>query len=207
MSVGGVFGATSLLLAIVLHLATVLTAHELGVTQVSADIRADGSYQIDIAVDPDALLTRLEVQSGATISSNLSVAERDRRIAALGRVFLDCIEIRFDGSPPRSRFEYLPGERSWVRLTGRWPAHARAWTFSHGATIGAFAMTVRQGGGPEEIVWLEGGRPSPPLSLAVRRTVQDFIEGAAWIAIITTALAWNARRRVRGARKPKALRV
>lgn len=201
MSADGVFSGTSLVLAIVLHLATVTPAHELGVTQVSAGLRADRRYQIDIAVDPDALLTRLEVQSGAPISSSLSDAERDRRIESLGRVFLDRIDIRFDGRPHRSRFEYLPGERSWVRLTGRWPSHARTWTFSHNATIGAFAMTVRKDGGPEEIVWLEGGRPSPPLLLAVRRTVQDFIESAAWMALITTALAWNARRRAVGVRK------
>lgn len=198
---GGACSEATLALAIVLHLATVTPAHELGVTQVSADMRADGRYQFDIAVDPDALLTRLEVQSGAPISVNLSDAERDRRIESLGRVFLDRIDLRFDGTPLRSQFEYVPGERSWVRLTGRWPPHARTWTFSHNATIGAFAMTVRKDGGPEETVWLEGGRPSPPLSLAVRRTVQDFIDSAAWLAVITSALAWNARRRVVSARR------
>ena len=57
---------------------------------------------------PDALLTRLEAYSRREISSGLTPAERDRRIAALADVFLDRVEIRFDGSRRRPRFEYLP---------------------------------------------------------------------------------------------------
>src|SRR6185503_21118309 len=95
-------------LALVVRLTPTAFAHELGVTQVSAAFRRDGSFEIVITVDPDALLTRLEAYSRREISSGLTPPERDRRIAALGNVFLDRVEIRFDGSRRRPRFEYVP---------------------------------------------------------------------------------------------------
>src|SRR5688572_14078871 len=39
-------------------------AHDIGTTQVTATFRDDGSYELAIAVDPDALLTRLQVAAG-----------------------------------------------------------------------------------------------------------------------------------------------
>ena len=191
-------------------------------TQVSAEFRRDGSFQIDITVDPDALLTRLEAYSRREFSSGLTPAERDRRIAELGNVFLDRVEIRFDGSRRRPRFEYLPApsdarregdlgrversslvgsatgldpvERSRVRLTGRQPAVAGTWTFLHGAAIGAFAMNLRIGDGPVQEVWLEGGRPSPPLPVATGANLQAWAQQAAWTAIGLIALCWHAGR-------------
>jgi len=208
-------------LAVVFRLTSTASAHELGVTQVNAEFRRDGSFQVDIAVDPDALLTRLEAYSRRGISSGLAPAERDRRIAALADVFLDRVEIRFDGSRRRPRFEYLsaasdartgdleeierslPGgspaglEPSRVRLTGRQPAGAGTWTFLHGAAIGAFAMNLRIGDSPVEEVWLEGGRPSAPLPVATGESLQAWALRAAWMAIGLIALCWHASRVVR----------
>ena len=68
----------------------------------------DGTYTIDIAVDPDALLTKLEVFGGAPLSdAGISRAERDRRIEALATAFLERVVVRFDGVE-RPRFAYLP---------------------------------------------------------------------------------------------------
>lgn len=208
-------------LAVVFRLTPTASAHELGVTQVSAEFRRDGSFQVDITVDPDALLTRLEAYSRREISSGLTPAERDRRIAALASVFLDRVEIRFDGSRRLPRFEYLPAasdartgdlggverslpggspaglesiEKSRVRLTGRQPSGAGTWTFLHGAAIGAFAMNLRIGDSPVEEVWLEGGRPSAPLPLATGESLQAWARRAAWMAIGLIALCWHARR-------------
>jgi hypothetical protein len=208
-------------LAVVVGLTPTASAHELGVTQVSAEFRRDGSFQVDITVDPDALLTRLEAYSRRDISSGLTSSERDRRIAALANVFLDRVEIRFDGSRRRPRFEYLPAasgarigdrgeierspldgsparlesiEHSRVRLTGRQPAGAGTWTFLHGAAIGAFAMNLRIGDSPVEEVWLEGGRPSAPLPLATGESLQTWARRAAWMVIGLIALCWHAGR-------------
>lgn len=214
-------GRGIVVLALALRLTPTASAHELGVTQVSAEFRRDGSFQIDITVDPDALLTRLEAYSRREFSSGLTPAERDRRIGELGSVFLDRVEIRFDGSRRRPRFEYLPApsdaregdlgriersslggspvglepvDRSRVRLTGRQPAVAGTWTFLHGAAIGAFAMNLRVGDGPVQEVWLEGGRPSAPLPVATGENLQAWAQRAAWMTIGLIALCWYAGR-------------
>src|SRR5277367_4823258 len=80
------------------------SAHEIGKTQVTIVVR-DAAYAIDVVVDPDALLTKLEVFGGTPVSAAaLSRSERDRRIAALSTVFLDRAVVRFDGRVDRPRF-------------------------------------------------------------------------------------------------------
>src|SRR2546421_8103061 len=74
-------------------------AHEIGKTQVTAVFPTDRTYQVDVTVDPDALLTKLQVFGGEPISASADRADRDRRIAALASVFLEHMTIRFDGAP------------------------------------------------------------------------------------------------------------
>src|SRR3954471_2366483 len=83
-------------------------AHEIGKTLVTATFPSSGTYQVDIVVDPDALLTRLAVLRGEPLPGALSRAERDRRIAAMGHAFSDAMIIDFDGAPARPQFEYRP---------------------------------------------------------------------------------------------------
>ncbi len=149
-------------------------AHEIGKTQVAATFEPGGSYRIDMVVDPDTLLTKLEVYSGAALAVARSRVERDRRITALGAVFVDHVSIQFDGRPAHPTVAYLPASAfsdlaqapSIVRLTGRVPAGAVAFTFADGLVLGTYALNVRVGDAPPRIVWLEGGRTSDPQSLA-----------------------------------------
>ncbi len=105
--------------------AIVASAHEIGKTQVQASLR-DGAYEIDVVVDPDALLPTLEAYGQQAISRDLPRGERDRRIAGLASVFLERAAVSFDGRPAASAFEYLPSSAfndyaqapSKVRLTG-----------------------------------------------------------------------------------------
>ena len=148
-------------------------AHEIGKTQVTAAFHTDGAYQIDISVDPDALLTKLEVYAGHPPSSAVSRVERDHRIEALAHVFVERISVRFQGVVDRPRFQYLPAsafsdlarEASIVRLTGRVPAGARNVTFAYGLAMGSYALNVRVGESPLQTVWLDGLEPSVPVSL------------------------------------------
>ena len=148
-------------------------AHEIGKTQVTATFRPNGTYQIDISVDPDALLTKLEVSSGEPMSSASSRAERDRRIEALSNTFVDRIGVRFEGVADRPRFQYLPASAfsdfaqaaSVVRLTGQVPAGAPDVTFAYGLAMGSYALNVRVGDSPLQTLWLEGSRSSAPVSL------------------------------------------
>ena len=147
-------------------------AHEIGKTQATALIR-DGAYTIDVVVDPDALLTKLEVFGGLPLSTGLSRSERDRRIAALASTFLDRLILRFDDAGARPEFAYLPASGladvaqspSRIRLTGPVPPGARDMTFAYGLALGAYALNVRIGDGPVQTFWLEGAHPSPRVSL------------------------------------------
>ena len=145
----------------------------MGKTQVTVVIR-DGSYSLDIVVDPDALLTKLEVFSGAPISNTaMSRRERDRRIAALSSTFLERAVVCFDGRVDRPRFAYLPASAlgdvapppSLVRLAGDLPPDAREMTFAYGLALGSYALNLRIGDSAQQTFWLEGTQPSAPVSL------------------------------------------
>ena len=93
----------------------------------------DGAYEIDVVVDPDALLPTLEAYGQQPISRDLPRGERDRRIAGLASVFLERAVVSFDGGPPRppsntcpsSAFNDFAQAPSKVRLTGAVPVGAR----------------------------------------------------------------------------------
>jgi len=158
---------------IALLFSTPSSAHEIGKTQAQVSLR-DGAYEIDVVVDPDALLPTLEAYGGRTISRDLPRAERDRRIAALGGVFLERVIVSFDGRPSASAFEYLPSSAfndfaqapSKVRLRGPMPAGAADFGFTYGLALGTYALNVRIGDGPVQTQWVVGGAPGAPVSLA-----------------------------------------
>ncbi len=153
--------------------ASVAEAHEIGKTQVRAVVDADNTYQVDVVVDPDALLTRLEILETGTVSAPMSRDERDRRIATLMPTFARAVRLNFDGvaaSPefayrPVSAFSDLAAAPSAVRLTGRAPSGARAFTLSYGLATGTFALMARVRDSAAQTVWLEGGRESTAISL------------------------------------------
>lgn len=159
-------------LSLVCWWASAVSAHELGKTQANVTVR-DGRYTVDVTVDPDALLTRLEVFSGSPLSPGLGRQARDERIAALWGTFVGRVTVRFDGRPETPRFTYLPASAlsdaarspSIVRLTGEVPASVGALTFASGLAVGSYALHVRIGDSPVQTVWLEGPEESAPFSL------------------------------------------
>ena len=165
--VGLIAGAVALLFAIAAG------AHEIGKTQVQASLR-DGRYEIDVIVDPDALLPSLEAYGQQPISRDLPRAARDRRIAALSSVFLERTGVTFDGKASVPAFEYLPSSAfndfaqtpSKVRLTGAVPAGTADFAFTYGLALGTYALNVRIGDGPVQTQWVVGGAPSTAVSLA-----------------------------------------
>jgi hydrogenase/urease accessory protein HupE len=148
-------------------------AHEIGKTQVTATFYPSSVYQIDIAVDPDSLLTKLAVFSGQPLSSALDRVRRDQRIEALANVFLDVVRLDFDGVADRPHFQYRPASAlndyaampSVVRLTGRTPAGARVVTFAYLIAMGSYALNLRIGDSPQQTLWVDGLHPSDPRSL------------------------------------------
>jgi hydrogenase/urease accessory protein HupE len=148
-------------------------AHEIGTTQALATFRAGGTFLIDVIVDPDALLTKLQIAAGRPPRAAPNRLDRDRAIQESGDVFLNAVTVQFDGGAVRPAFEYRPASAlsdlartpSVVRLTGRFPAGARDVTFAYGLASGSYALNVRIGESPVQTFWLDGPAPGPPVSL------------------------------------------
>jgi hydrogenase/urease accessory protein HupE len=148
-------------------------AHEIGKTQAQASLR-DGHYQVDIVVDPDALLPTLEAYGARAVSRDLPRGERDRCIAALAGVFLERVAVAFDGQRTESSFEYLPSSAfgdlaqapSTVRLRGSIPGGAAEFSLTYGLALGTYALNVRIDDSPVQTQWVVGGAPSSPVSIA-----------------------------------------
>ena len=157
---------------VVLLFAITAGAHEIGKTQVQASLLGR-SYDIEVVVDPDALLPSLEAYGQRPISRELPRGQRDRRIAALAEVFLERVSVSFDGRPAAAAFEYLPSSAfndfaqapSRVRLRGAVPDGAADFTFTYGLALGTYALNVRIGDGTVQTQWVVGGAPSAPVSL------------------------------------------
>jgi hydrogenase/urease accessory protein HupE len=161
------------------------SAHEIGKTQVTIAIR-DDAYVADVTVDPDALLTKLEVFGDLPLSKGLSRIERDQRLRDLEPRFVEQMRIAFDGVLTTPVVEYRPASAfgdaaaapSTLRLSGRLPSGARELTVAYGLALGSFALNVRIGDGPVQTFWLEGAQASPPVSLTSPPPPPTFVEVA-----------------------------
>ncbi len=161
-------------LALALSLITVAAAaHEIGKTQVVAVVNQDGTFTFEIAVDPDALLTQLQLARTGRSDPHGSRVERDRAIAAHGPEFLSSVRLVFDDTAASPAFKYLPPSAladaaqsaGTVRLSGRAAQGAHAFTFQYGLAGGTFAMVARVRDRAAHTVWVEPRRPSPRVSL------------------------------------------
>jgi hydrogenase/urease accessory protein HupE len=149
------------------------SAHEIGKTQVTATFSRSGIYQIDIVVDPDALLTKLVLARGDPIPGPLPRVERDTRIRAMAAVFTAAVRLTFDGQSVQPRFEYRPASAlndyaqvpSTIRLSGAMPPGSGSVTFAYGLAMGAYALNVRIGDSPQQTLWVDGPQPSETISL------------------------------------------
>jgi len=163
-------GAVALLLAVSLRAG----AHEIGKTQVTATIDpVHHTYQVDVVVDPDALLTRLQIRATGDVASPHDRVDRDRQLSALGLEFLGAVRLKFDNAAATPTFEYRPSSAfsdfaqvpSIVRLAGELPAGSKSVTFGYDLAAGTFALIARIGDNPVQTIWLEGSTDSTPISL------------------------------------------
>jgi hypothetical protein len=149
-------------------------AHEIGKTQVTAAIDpVHHTYQVDVVVDPDALLTRLQVRTTGDVASPHDRVDRDRQLSAFGHEFLSAVRLKFDSAAATPTFEYRASSAfndfaeapSIVRLRGEVPAGSKSLTFAYDLAAGTFALNVRIGDSPAQTIWLEGSTDSAPISL------------------------------------------
>jgi hypothetical protein len=87
--------------------APTLSAHDLRITHATLTF-TPGRYQLDVVVDPESLLARLEIHADRTPSTGVPAAEVPDRIRALAGVALARTTVAFDGVPAVSTFQFLP---------------------------------------------------------------------------------------------------
>jgi hypothetical protein len=156
-------------------------AHDIGTTQITARFHSDGTYRIDIIVDPESLLARLEAAAGRELSGPLSAEQTEARIESLQATLLDTTKVIFNGERAQPTFDYMPIARDdlrdpstgtrllhagLVRLSGRAPETARTFTWSYSLVYGTYLLTVQNERSEVRRQWLEGGTLSKPLLLS-----------------------------------------
>src|SRR5829696_7041761 len=82
-------------------------AHDLRITHATLTF-TPGRYQLDVVVDPESLLARLEIYGGRSPSAGVPAAEIPDRIRALGDVALARTAIAFNGVQASPTVQFLP---------------------------------------------------------------------------------------------------
>jgi hydrogenase/urease accessory protein HupE len=166
--------APALLLALLF--APSLFAHEMGATRVSAVFHRGGTYRMEITIDPQALDDRLTMLAERRRGS-APVEELRARIEARSALYLQQVEIRFDGRRVTPSFTYVPSAGSTpqapaavIRLDGKIPQHARSFDFRYALPYAPYLLTLHDEAspGPPSHVWVEGDAVSQPFSLQKR---------------------------------------
>ncbi len=144
-------------------------AHDIGTSQAIATFSNDRSFTIDISVDPEAILTKLEVGTGRDPSGPLPDTERRVRILALKDALLDRIALRFGQERVRPGADLIlppqPTQASTLRLTGTAPDGATTFQWSSELILGSYPLIVRRTVGDQTIEWLDGRQVSQPVDV------------------------------------------
>ncbi|MEA2599443.1 MAG: hypothetical protein QOF89_435 [Acidobacteriota bacterium] len=151
-------------------------AHELGKIQVYADFLKDGTYRIDVPLDPEHL-TPGDLGGPAHDTRYGRIAnltpEVDGKYGKFLSTFVDGATVAFDGKPVKPEVEIAPPDpdappgRTTLRLHGPIPGGAHAFTWRQAMKLGSYPLVLQnEGDESAEWGWLEGDKQSPPFSLA-----------------------------------------
>jgi hypothetical protein len=166
--------AATLCLATALSSQSVVQAHEIGTTRVSAVFHAGRSYEIEIVTDAAALVEKLEASAGRSSVADRRAAALESLLSALEGRFRERVRIAFDDSEARPEIAYLvaPGAAAGstalvtVRMSGPIPPGARHFTWTYGWTFASYGLTVRNAESKTPATeWLEGGQSSQPFAV------------------------------------------
>lgn len=166
-----------LIFALLLALAgPVLQAHELGKVQVYATFLKNGTYQIDLPVDPEHLARSDEGgPAGETRYGAIAglAPDVDRRFGKFLCTFVDGATVAFDGRPVEPKAGIAPPDpeeppgRITLRLHGPIPGGARAFTWKSTMALGSYPLVLQnEGDESSEWKWLEKDGESAPFPLA-----------------------------------------
>jgi len=160
-------GRGRLLAAVVVVLwSAAVSAHPTSTSSVVIDVRGVHAVAVVFKMDALALVTKLEVASGAADPSSSSPDALRDRIRAQQSTFLDRVHLSADhGAVPLAitDIEIESGADASIALSGTMPESARALTWSTDLIYGAYPLVLRAPSRDEVVRWLQGAEASDPL--------------------------------------------
>ena len=169
--------AATLLLALLVW-APALFAHEMGTTRVNATFGRDGSYRIEMLVDPEALLERLNLIAGGPPAPTPPPGELPPRVTASAPAILRQVEVWFDGTRVTPALRYVPlptpsadptAVTGLLRFEGAIPRGATAFRWRYLLPYTSYLLTLNDEASPGgQRQWVEGDALSKPFVLGKR---------------------------------------
>src|SRR5262245_7346709 len=158
---------------VVLLVASVIHAHEIGTTRVSVVVHESRRYEIEVVTDGSALVEKLAAVTGQSPRSSISRSALQPLLTTFDETFRQRVKIQFDSAADRPGIAYsvvsgvdASSAVATIRLTGTIPSDAHQFTWTYGWTFASYAMTVRDtASGSPATEWLEGGQTSAPFAL------------------------------------------
>jgi hydrogenase/urease accessory protein HupE len=181
MSHRGLRLATALAAAGALACAAAARAHELGSGRVEVFLQRDGAFRVDLQLDPDVTLQRLQLAAGEPLTPGLDEAALRAALLARQQALVDTASLTASDTPLRTSFEYVAApvppapsapltpsnarREATVRLAGRLPDPDAELQLAWTLPASRYAVVVHREGesGELETHWVEPGEASPPL--------------------------------------------
>jgi HupE / UreJ protein len=164
------------LAALLVLAASAAMAHQLGKLQVYATFLKDGSYQIDVPLDP-AHMTPGDLGGPAGETRYGPIAgltpQADHEFGRLLRALVDGANVSFDGRRVRPEVAIAPrdpdgpADRVTLRLHGPIPGGARRFGWRNTIKVGSYPLVLQNQGDESSVwQWLEASGASEPFPLA-----------------------------------------
>jgi hypothetical protein len=166
------------------------SAHDMALSRAVARFNSDGTFAIDILVDPQSLLAQLALVRGEVpkpLDGSARLAQARRRLGQLA----EGIEVYFDGQRAPLAVEYsttIPlalsagldatalGDAGILQVTGAAPENAQHFSFAYRWTYGAMPLTIERSSAivPASVFWVGPGERSQAIALRDARPAATF---------------------------------
>jgi len=181
--------------AVLLVNAATTHGHTLAGTIISVSVSRPEIVTITIAAEADPLITKLEALAGtSTADSVMTSAARRARIVSLLPTLLANVEASIGRQRLALELQDVVVDdtaQTEIRLRGRMPPDATAFTWRSTFVVGAYRMTI-VGRAGEVIEWLQGSQTSTPVDLDSQPASNERLALQANITRIGHGLAMGA---------------
>jgi hypothetical protein len=155
-------------------------AHEMGSSRALLTLRADGTFRLEIVVDPQNLLAQLAIRTGDRVVA-VAADQREAQLRAQLRRVAEGIELYFDDRQVTAPMELHRGvnellargltagvgDAVTLSFAGKVPPMARRLSLAYRWSYGAMPLLVKdQPAAEPRVVWLGAGERSPELPIA-----------------------------------------